>query len=164
MNLKNLQIYLNKSAVQYKHINHISTQGHKIFHWGNLQTTKTPKALIAHLVNEMAQKKFFKKFLNSRSGIYHSHNENYQEKNQIDDLTTIFKRYKFFQCYTGTRPPGYGTRPPRPLRPRGSRASWETFPSVPKIRKLLETHKGHVPCSAARSNEGGLPDAPPPIF
>ena len=68
------------------------------------------------------------------------------------------------QCYTGNRPPRSRARPPRPLRPRGSRASWETFPSVPKIRKLSETHKGRVPCSATRSVEGGLPDAHPPIF
>ena len=27
--------------------------GYTIFHWGNLQRTKTPKALVVHLMNEM---------------------------------------------------------------------------------------------------------------
>ena len=65
---------------------------------------------------------------------------------------TFNVRVTIFQCYTGTRPPGSGTRPPHSLRPGGSGASGETFPSVPKIRKLSETHKGARPlfCSALR--------------
>ena len=39
-----------------------STHEHKIFHWGNLYRTKTPKALVVHLVNEMTE--FFKRSTN----------------------------------------------------------------------------------------------------
>ena len=43
-------------------VNNINTLNTRVFHWGNLQRTKTSKALGIHLVNEMTE--FFKKFSN----------------------------------------------------------------------------------------------------
>ena len=68
----------------------------RVFHWGNLQRTKTPKALIAHLVNEMTQK-ILQKFPQIQIWILPTVAVNFINKNQIDNFTHIFQNLQKLQ-------------------------------------------------------------------
>jgi hypothetical protein len=69
----------------------------------------------------------------------------------------------FYQCSTGTRPPGWGARPPRFPRTRDGGAPGETFPHVPLLGKLEETQGSAFPqCGGHVSPKWVLLGVPPP--
>ena len=64
-----------------KNINTSRTLNTRVFHWGNLQREKTPKAIVIHLINEMIE--FFKN-CPTLMGLYHIHKitkDNFYTKN-----------------------------------------------------------------------------------
>ena len=64
-----------------------------IFQWGNLQRTKTPKALIAELVNEMA-KEILQKVPQIQICILTTVTVKFISKNQTDNFTLNLQNYK----------------------------------------------------------------------